>query len=66
MAAEWRFEDQREKTGAARVCVRAYEALDELIAEVQLGEWDLSNSLQVLDELRIRLESSLPFDPEYT
>ena len=66
MAARWRFETAHERVGAARVCTRVYETLDELAEEVQDGGWEYDSPLQVLDELRERLQKTLPFDPEDT
>jgi hypothetical protein len=64
MAAEWRLEKKGEKMGAARVCSRVYETLDDLAEEVQAGGWEYDSPLQALDELRERLMKALPFDPE--
>lgn len=64
MATEWFFEGRLDRVGAKRVCERAYETLDDLATECQQGDWEYSSHLTILAELRVRLEASLPFDPE--
>lgn len=64
MAAKWRLEKKGEKMGAARVCSRVYETLDDFAEEVLAGDWGYDSPLRALDELRDRLMKALPFDPE--
>lgn len=64
MAVEWRLESKGEKVGAARVCARVYETLNDLVEEVQEGRYEGDTPLAILDELCDRFMKALPFDPE--
>jgi len=64
MAVVWNWTGHDELNGAARVCSRVYETLDDFAEEVQAGSWEYDSPLQALNELRERLLKALPFDPE--